>query len=453
MQLRTMLSILTILLIATAFVVPVHAKNQLTQGTIWSLKGDYTFRATDVYDAGTYSETGHNSRKFIVTSVSDTVLNVTMTYENDWSCVASSGGSFLQQCKTTSGHDSSSWDYTVSIPGMKIIATTANKQYIGHLTWFLINPELVNGGSIQMGWWTPTSNFKNNMYTDVAYQVSTQPVSIQGVSLTAWNVSHTGQELGYFSSDEVYARGPESDSYLYDPLYGTLIGISNNQTANYPGGWNERYVGSEGLVDSTLSFQPVQTTQVTTQSSTSQMMTSQSSNSTQSSSSQSGGQKCLIATSTFGSELSPEVQLLRNFRDSSILKTRAGSSFMIAFNAWYYSFSPTVATCLLSHGAERLAMRILLYPFIEIIWLSSTVFKVFRSSPELAAVLSGLLASSLIGTVYVGLPSAVLLSRVRRLRGVRSGSLVLRILSFSLLGGFGALATGELTANISLTIF
>ena len=98
-------------------------------------------------------------------------------------------------------------------------------------------------------------------------------------------------------------------------------------------------------------------------------------------------------------------------------------------------------------------MRILLYPFIEIIWLSSTVFKVFRSSPELAAVLSGLLASSLIGTVYIGLPSAVLLSRVKRLRGVRSGRLVLRILSFSLLGGFGALATGELIANVSLTIF
>ncbi|HXG08042.1 MAG TPA: CFI-box-CTERM domain-containing protein, partial [Nitrososphaera sp.] len=48
---------------------------------------------------------------------------------------------------------------------------------------------------------------------------------------------------------------------------------------------------------------------------------------------------CLIATAAFGSELTPQVQYLRNFRDSYILSTASGAAFMNAFNTVYYSFS------------------------------------------------------------------------------------------------------------------
>src|SRR5919206_3966970 len=37
---------------------------------------------------------------------------------------------------------------------------------------------------------------------------------------------------------------------------------------------------------------------------------------------------CLIATAAFGSEIAPEVQFLRNFRENYILHTYAGSNFM-----------------------------------------------------------------------------------------------------------------------------
>ncbi len=52
---------------------------------------------------------------------------------------------------------------------------------------------------------------------------------------------------------------------------------------------------------------------------------------------------CLIATAAFGSELSPQVQQLRELRDNTILNTKSGMAFMTAFNQFYYSFSPTVA--------------------------------------------------------------------------------------------------------------
>jgi peptidyl-prolyl cis-trans isomerase B (cyclophilin B) len=55
------------------------------------------------------------------------------------------------------------------------------------------------------------------------------------------------------------------------------------------------------------------------------------------------GGGCLIATSTFGSELAPQVQQLRETRDNILLKTESGKSFLMSFNQFYYSFSPTIA--------------------------------------------------------------------------------------------------------------
>ena len=52
---------------------------------------------------------------------------------------------------------------------------------------------------------------------------------------------------------------------------------------------------------------------------------------------------CLIATASYGSELAPQVQLLREIRDNTVLQTQSGTSFMNGFNHFYYSFSPTIA--------------------------------------------------------------------------------------------------------------
>ena len=52
---------------------------------------------------------------------------------------------------------------------------------------------------------------------------------------------------------------------------------------------------------------------------------------------------CLIATATFGSELAPQVQQLRELRDNTILSTESGTAFMAGFNQMYYSFSPMIA--------------------------------------------------------------------------------------------------------------
>ena len=55
------------------------------------------------------------------------------------------------------------------------------------------------------------------------------------------------------------------------------------------------------------------------------------------------GGGCLIATAAYGSELAPQVQMLREIRDNQLMNTESGKSFMSGFNELYYSFSPTIA--------------------------------------------------------------------------------------------------------------
>ena len=58
---------------------------------------------------------------------------------------------------------------------------------------------------------------------------------------------------------------------------------------------------------------------------------------------QNNGGGCLIATAAFGTELAPQIQLLREIRDHTVLETHSGAAFMSVFNSFYYSFSPTIA--------------------------------------------------------------------------------------------------------------
>jgi len=136
---------------------------------------------------------------------------------------------------------------------------------------------------------------------------------------------------------------------------------------------------------------------------------------------------CIIATTTYGSELSPEVQFLREFRDNTVLNTFAGRNFMAAFNAWYYSFSPTFASSIAMNEFLRDLMKILLYPLIGVLHLSAITYSLLSFNPELAVVVSGVVASSLIGIMYIT-PIILVLCRFKRFRipekSIRDGSLI-----------------------------
>jgi len=120
---------------------------------------------------------------------------------------------------------------------------------------------------------------------------------------------------------------------------------------------------------------------------------------------------CLIATAAFGSELAPQVQQLREFRDNIALKTFAGSSFMNAFNAWYYSFSPSVADYERRSSWAREAVRGAIQPLLMILDASKSLHSTLSylgMNSESAVIVTGMMASSLIGLFYLS-PVAVLI--------------------------------------------
>jgi len=73
---------------------------------------------------------------------------------------------------------------------------------------------------------------------------------------------------------------------------------------------------------------------------------------------------CLIATATYGSELAPQVQMLREIRDNMVLQTQSGDAFMTGFNQLYYSFSPTIADLQRQNPAFKETVKIAITPLI-----------------------------------------------------------------------------------------
>jgi len=109
---------------------------------------------------------------------------------------------------------------------------------------------------------------------------------------------------------------------------------------------------------------------------------------------------------------------------------------MRVFNAFYYSFSPRVASFMASHNSIRAGMKIALYPLIGILYVSSLVFAASSFNPEIAVSIAGVLASFGIGAVYLG-PILTILFRFLKLR---PSSRCFRALRLSFLFGIASLA-------------
>jgi len=77
------------------------------------------------------------------------------------------------------------------------------------------------------------------------------------------------------------------------------------------------------------------------------------------------GGGCLIATATFGSELAPQVQQLRELRDNKLLQTESGSAFMKSFNDFYYTFSPTIADYERENPVFKETVKLAITPMIS----------------------------------------------------------------------------------------
>ncbi|WP_455277618.1 CFI-box-CTERM domain-containing protein, partial [[Eubacterium] cellulosolvens] len=166
------------------------------------------------------------------------------------------------------------------------------------------------------------------------------------------------------------------------------------------------------------------------------------------------GMQCIIATSTYGSELSPEVQFLRSFRDQTVMSTFSGKQFMNVFNTWYYSFSPPVAGTIESNTPIKSMMKVVLYPLIGTLHVAAYVNSIVAGlSTELAMVTTGLVASALIGAVYLAPIALLLLYVFRRYYGLKFNTYPLKVLGGMLLVSLALLILGTFIMAPAIVMF
>ena len=120
---------------------------------------------------------------------------------------------------------------------------------------------------------------------------------------------------------------------------------------------------------------------------------------------QGGG--CLIATATYGSEMAPQVQLLREIRDNQLMNTESGTAFMSGFNELYYSFSPYIADMEREYPMFKEAVKLGLTPMLS----SLAIMENANSESEVLGLGLSVIALNL--GMYLGVPAIVIIG-IRR---------------------------------------
>jgi len=141
---------------------------------------------------------------------------------------------------------------------------------------------------------------------------------------------------------------------------------------------------------------------------------------------------------------------LREFRDRDVLATFAGSQFMTVFNQFYYSFSPSVAQSIAENDILRAVMKLLLYPLIGMLHLAAMTYDAFPFSAELGVLVSGLVASGLIGLVYFSPLVFCSLAMLKRYRGLALNKGYFKIIATIWLGSLGFVTVSEIFTSPTL---
>ncbi len=117
------------------------------------------------------------------------------------------------------------------------------------------------------------------------------------------------------------------------------------------------------------------------------------------------GGGCLIATATYGSELSSQVQQLRELRDNKLLNSKSGVSFMNTFNDFYYSFSPYIADYERENPVFKEIVKLGITPMIS----SLSILNYVDMDSETKVLGYGISLIILNFGMYIGIPASVII--------------------------------------------
>jgi hypothetical protein len=180
---------------------------------------------------------------------------------------------------------------------------------------------------------------------------------------------------------------PEVLTWTQEYLVLEKIGNGMNELIQYDQENNRMFDENDGVMYLSFVVLPPQNTQEPTTS-------------------EGGG--CLIATATYGSEMSPQVQQLRELRDNQLLKTKSGTQFMVIFHDVYYSFSPTIADMERANPYFKETIKLAITPMISTLSLMGNA----NSESEVLGLGLSIIALNLV--MYLGVP-AVMVVGIRKI--------------------------------------
>ena len=201
---------------------------------------------------------------------------------------------------------------------------------------------------------------------------STSEVGKAGVSIETMQIK-TGQQ-------KTFQLTPEVLTWTQEYLVLEKIGNEMNELIQYDQENNRMFDENDDGMHLSFVVLPPQNTQ--------ELTTSE------------GG--CLIATATYGSEMAPQVQQLRELRDNQLLQTASGTQFMGMFNDVYYSFSPIIADYERENPLFKEAVKLAITPMIS----SLSLMKNAESESEILSIGISVIVLNL--GMYLGVPSIVI---------------------------------------------
>jgi len=108
-----------------------------------------------------------------------------------------------------------------------------------------------------------------------------------------------------------------------------------------------------------------------------------------------------VLGATYGPDRLPELGFLEEVRERQVPKTFAGRHWSEAFDQLCHSLAPNLSKSISENPALRAALRVLLYPTLQILALTASIFTAVGPSSEFAFYIAGLAASTLFGALYL----------------------------------------------------
>ena len=112
--------------------------------------------------------------------------------------------------------------------------------------------------------------------------------------------------------------------------------------------------------------------------------------------------------------MAPQVQLLREIRDNTVLQTESGTSFMTGFNQFYYSFSPAIADYERENPVFKEAVKLSLTPLLTSLTLLQ--YADIDSESEMLGYGIGIIMLNI--GMYLLAPAVVTLKLVKKYRKI-----------------------------------